>query len=124
MGNIFVTASITEVHPLSVIEAMGAGLPVMGVQSVGVSDTVQDEVTGLLATHDLPAFTAKLTRLCLDPNLRAQMGESAREASSAYAIERTTSLMLEHYEKLKREYKPRKGNWAVRLQRLMDNFDK
>jgi len=124
MGNIFVTASITEVHPLSVIEAMGAGLPVMGVQSVGVSDTVQDEVTGLLATHDLPAFTAKLTRLCLDPNLRAQMGESAREASSAYAIERTTGLMLEHYEKLKREYKPRKGNWAVRLQRLMDNFDK
>jgi glycosyltransferase involved in cell wall biosynthesis len=124
MGDIFVTASITEVHPLSVIEAMGAGLPVMGVQSVGVGDTVQDEITGLLATHDLPAFTAKLTRLCLDPNLRAQMGESAREASSAYAIERTTSLMLEHYEKLKREYKPRKGNWAVRLQRLMDNFDK
>ena len=124
MGNIFVTASITEVHPLSIIEAMGAGLPVMGVQSVGVGDTVQDEITGLLSTHDLPAFTAKLTRLCLDPNLRAQMGESAREASSAYAIERTTSLMLEHYEKLKREYKPRKGNWAVRLQRLMDNFDK
>jgi len=124
MGDIFVTASITEVHPLSVIEAMGAGLPVMGVQSVGVGDTVQDEITGLLATHDLPAFTAKLTRLCLDPNLRAQMGESAREASSAYAIERTTGLMLEHYEKLKREYKPRKGNWAVRLQRLMDNFDK
>jgi 1,2-diacylglycerol 3-alpha-glucosyltransferase len=123
MCNIFVTASITEVHPLSVIEAMGAGLPVMGIHSVGVSDTVQDGTTGLLATHDLPTFTAKLTRLCLDPNLRAQFGDAARKASSAYAIERTTSLMLDHYEKLKREYIPRKGNWAVRLQRLMDNFD-
>ncbi len=123
MCNIFVTASITEVHPLSVIEAMGAGLPVLGIQSVGVGDTVQDGITGLLATHDLPAFTAKLTRLCLDPNLRAQMSESARKESSAYAIERTTSLMLEYYEKLKREYKPRKGNWAVRLQRLLENFD-
>jgi 1,2-diacylglycerol 3-alpha-glucosyltransferase len=123
MCNIFVTASITEVHPLSVIEAMGAGLPVMGIHSVGVSDTVQDGTTGLLATHDVPAFTAKLTRLCLDPNLRAQFGDAARKASSAYAIERTTSLMLDHYEKLKREYIPRKGNWAVRLQRLMDNFD-
>jgi len=123
MCNIFVTASITEVHPLSVIEAMGAGLPVMGIHSVGVGDTVQDGVTGLLATHDLSAFTAKLTRLCLDRNLRSQMGDSARKVSSAYAIERTTGLMLEHYEKLKREYKPRKGNWAVRLQRLMDNFD-
>jgi glycosyltransferase involved in cell wall biosynthesis len=123
MCNIFVTASITEVHPLSVIEAMGAGLPVMGVRSVGVSDTVQDEITGLLATHDLSAFTAKLTRLCLSPSLRDQMSKSARTASSTYAIERTTHLMLEHYEKLKREYIPRRGNWAVRLQRLMDNFD-
>ena len=123
MCNIFVTASITEVHPLSVIEAMGAGLPVLGIQSVGVGDTVQDGITGFLATHDLPAFTAKLTRLCLDPNLLAQMSESARKESSAYAIERTTSLMLEYYEKLKREYKPRKGNWAVRLQRLLENFD-
>lgn len=123
MCNIFVTASITEVHPLSVIEAMGAGLPVMGIHSVGVSDTVRDGITGLLATHDLPAFTAKLARLCLDPNLRAQMGDSARKASSAYAIERTTSLMLDHYEKIKREYRPRKGNWAVRLQRLLEKFD-
>jgi glycosyltransferase involved in cell wall biosynthesis len=123
MCNIFVTASITEVHPLSVIEAMGAGLPVMGIHSVGVSDTVQDEVTGLLATHDLPAFTAKLTRLCLDLNLRGQMSESARRASSAFAIERTTNLMLNQYEKLKREYKPRKGNWSAQLKKLLEKFD-
>jgi glycosyltransferase involved in cell wall biosynthesis len=119
MCNIFVTASISEVHPLSVIEAMGAGLPVMGIYSVGVSDTVQDGTTGLLATHDLPAFTAKLTRLCLDLNLRTQMGDAARKASSVYGIERTTNLMLNHYEKLIHEYKPRKGNWAVHLQRLL-----
>ncbi len=118
MCDIFVTASVTEVHPLSVIEAMGAGLPVMGIHSVGVGDTVQDGITGFLATHDQPAFTAKLTRLCLDLNLRAQMSDSARKASSIYAIERTTSLMLEHYKKLVREYKPRKGNWSVRLRRL------
>jgi glycosyltransferase involved in cell wall biosynthesis len=123
MCNIFVTASITEVHPLSVIEAMGAGLPIMGIHSVGVGDTVQDGVTGFLATYDLPAFTAKLTRLCLDLNLRAQMGDLAQKASSAYAIERTTSLMLKHYEKLIREYKPRKGNWAIRLQKLLEKFD-
>ena len=123
MCNIFVTASVTEVHPLSVIEAMGVGLPVMGIQSVGVSDTVEDGVTGFLATHDLAAFTAKLTRLCLDLNLRAQMSDSARKASSVYAIERTTGLMLEQYEKLMREYIPRKGNWAVRLQRLLKNFE-
>lgn len=115
MCNIFVTASVTEVHPLSIIEAMGAGLPTMGIESVGVGDTVEDGKTGFLATHDLPAFTAKLTRLCLDLEMRQQMSISAREASSAYAIERTTSLMLQQYEKIVAETKSHKSSWRVRL---------
>jgi glycosyltransferase involved in cell wall biosynthesis len=122
MCDIFVTASVTEVHPLSVIEAMGAGLPVMGIQSVGVGDTVQDEVTGFLSTNDLSAYTAKLTRLCLDPGLRAQMSDSARKASSIYAIERATDILLGHYQRLVEEAKPRKGNWSVRLRKLLESF--
>lgn len=121
MCDIFATASVTEVHPLSVIEAMGAGLPVMGVESVGVGDTVQDGATGFLSTHDLPAFTAKLTRLCLDPDLRRQMSRSARETSSAYAIERTTRLMLGQYERLLTGV-PRKSSFNTRLREIMERF--
>ncbi len=120
MCNIFVTASVTEVHPLSVIEAMGAGLPAMGIHSVGVGDIVIDGVTGLLATHNMPAFTAKLARLCLDANLRDSMGKAARKASSAYAIERTAEMMLNHYVKLVNEAEPRKSSWAVRLRKLLE----
>lgn len=123
MCNIFATASVTEVHPLSVIEGMGAGLPIMGIESVGVGDTVQDGVTGFLATHDQPAFTAKLTRLCLDLNLRKQMSESARKASSAYSIEHTTRIMLKHYEKLAADAKPRKSNWRTRLRGFVEQFN-
>lgn len=122
MCDIFVTASVTEVHPLSVIEAMGAGLPVMGIESVGVGDTVEDGKTGFLATNDLPAFTAKLTRLCLDLELRRQMSQSARQASSAYAIERTTALMLEHYEKLVKDSASRKKGWLTRLRGFMERL--
>jgi glycosyltransferase involved in cell wall biosynthesis len=123
MCDIFTTASVTEVHPLSVIEAMGAGLPVMGVESVGVGDTVQDGVTGYLSTEDLPGYTAKLTRLCLDPNLRKQMSGSAREASSAYAIERTTSIMLGHYQRLVNDALPRKSSWRTRLRGFIERFN-
>jgi glycosyltransferase involved in cell wall biosynthesis len=123
MCDIFVTASVTEVHPLSVIEAMGAGLPVMGIHSVGVGDTVQDGLTGFLATHDLPAFTAKLTRLCLDPGLRAQMSKSARKASFTYSIERTTSAMLSQYDALVTESRPRKSNWRARLRAIREQFN-
>lgn len=122
MCDIFATASVTEVHPLSVIEAMGAGLPAMGIESVGVGDTVQDGVTGFLATNDLPAFTAKLTRLCLDLDLRKKMSRSARKASSAYAIERTTGLMLKQYEQLLNNGVPRKRNLNTRLLSILENF--
>ncbi|MEW6403308.1 MAG: glycosyltransferase [Chloroflexota bacterium] len=122
MCDAFVTASVSEVHPLSVIEAMGAGLPVMGIESVGVGDTVEDCVTGFLSTHELAAFTAKLTRLCLDRELRAQMSNAAREASSTYAIERTTKFMLKHYQRLVDESNPRRGSWSVRLRSLLEQF--
>lgn len=122
MCDIFATASVTEVHPLSVIEAMGAGLPIMGIESVGVGDTVRDGKTGFLSTHDLPAFTAKLMRLCLDPHLRQQMGQSAREDSSAYAIERTTAVMLQQYEKVLKDATPRKDNFETRLRRILEKF--
>ncbi|MEN9563284.1 MAG: hypothetical protein RIR73_1528 [Chloroflexota bacterium] len=122
MCDIFATASVTEVHPLSVIEAMGAGLPIVGIESVGVGDTVQDGETGYLATHDPSAFTAKLMRLCLDLQLRQQMGRSAREASAVYAIERTTTVILQHYEKVVKDATPRKDNFETRLRHILENF--
>jgi len=105
-----------------VIEAMGAGLPVMGIESVGVSDTIEDGVTGFLSTDDLPAFTAKLTRLCLDPNLRKQMSKSARQASSAYDIKRTTKMMLRLYETMTDGSRPKKSNWNSKLRKLLQEF--
>jgi len=122
MCDAFVTASVTEVHPLSVIEAMGAGLPVLGIHSPGVSDTIEDGTSGFLSTEDLSAFTAKLTRLCLDANLRRQMGAAARQASTRYAIERTTRAMLEHYERLVYASRPIKERWDVKLRGLLEKF--
>jgi 1,2-diacylglycerol 3-alpha-glucosyltransferase len=98
MSDAFVTASVTEVHPLSVIEAMAASLPVLGIKSPGVGDTVQDGVTGFLSTEDLAAFTAKMVRLVSEHDLRREMGRNAQEASEQYAIEKTTRSMLDLYE--------------------------
>ena len=122
MCDAFVTASVTEVHPLSVIEGMASGLPVLGIQSPGISDTIEDGKTGFLSTDDLPAFTAKLTRLCLDASLREQMGDAARQASTRYAIERTTHTMLEQYERLVYASRPIKERWDVRLRGILEKF--
>jgi glycosyltransferase involved in cell wall biosynthesis len=122
MCDAFVTASVTEVHPLSVIEAMGAGLPVLGVQSPGVGDTVTDGTTGFLTDEDPVAFAVKMTRLVTERDLRNRLGMAAREASGMYAIERTTHIMLRYYETLVHEAEPRHHGLRFRMQGLLEQF--
>jgi 1,2-diacylglycerol 3-alpha-glucosyltransferase len=120
----FVTASVTEVHPLSVIEAMAAGLPVLGIESPGVSDTVENGVTGFLSSDDLAAFTAKMVLLVTENEVRKTMGQNARRASSAYAIERTSQMMLDQYISLHNQYADRKRSLRSRLSLLLDRWTK
>ena len=122
MCDLFVTASVTEVHPLSVIEAMASGLPVVGVRSVGVGDTVEDGMTGFLSSNNQAAFTAKLTRLCIEKSIRKKMGAAARKASEKYAIERTTRTMLSHYEHLVSDAGHRQHGIRYRLRSLLERF--
>lgn len=122
MCDAFVTASVTEVHPLSVIEAMGTGLPVLGIDSPGVGDSIVDGETGLLATNDSASFAARLTYLCMDRDLRRKMGLAAREASAQYDIERTTKIMLKHYTRLTQSTKPIKRSLDERLMAILEEF--
>ena len=101
VADAFVTASVTEVHPFTVIEAMASGLPVLGIDSPGIGDMIRDGETGyLVSQEDLAAFTAKMVRLVVDHDSRRKMGEQARNTASAYAIERTTQMMLERYQRV------------------------
>ena len=122
MCDVFVTASVTEVHPLSVIEAMATGLPIMGIDSPGVSDSVTDGETGLLAKEDIASFTAKLTYLCLNRNLHKKFGAAARKASEQYSIERTTKIMLGHYSRLTQNTKPIKPKLEERFKAILEEF--
>lgn len=122
MCDAFVTASVTEVHPFSVIEAMGTGLPILGIDSPGVGDSITDRETGLLAKNDLASFTAKLTYLCMDSALRKQMGHAAREASAQYDLSRTTKIMLGHYMRLCQNTKPLRKSFDERLIAVLEEF--
>ncbi|MGZ9236071.1 MAG: glycosyltransferase, partial [Anaerolineales bacterium] len=124
MCNIFVTTSVSETFGMSTVEAMGAGLPVMGVRSPGTSDIVEDAKTGFLSTEDIAAFTAKLTYLCLHPELRKEMGLAAYEASKQYDIDRTTEILLKHYIRLTQNTRPLKRSLDERLMSVLEEFMK
>jgi glycosyltransferase involved in cell wall biosynthesis len=123
MADAFVTASVTEVHPLSVIEAMGAGLPVLGIVSPGVGDTVENGVTGYLTdSEDLPAFTAKMMKLVSDRARVRSLGASAREKSAQYDIRNTVNLMEEQYREALLHKKAEKQSLRARMLRMFDRW--
>jgi len=91
----------TESFPLTVLEAMLAGLPVVATTVGSVGEAVLDGETGLLVPPDDPAaLAAALRRLLGDPELAMSMGRRGREvARERFAVDR----MVERYEQLYRE---------------------
>lgn len=122
MCDIFTTASVTEVHPFSVIEGMAAGLPVVGIDSPGISDSIADGKTGILSTEDMPTYTARLTLLCTNRDLQKKMGAAAQKASDQFSIEHTTKIMLGHYTRLAADRPPVKDGLDKRLVAILREF--
>jgi glycosyltransferase involved in cell wall biosynthesis len=101
-----------------VIEAMAAGLPVLGISSPGVGDTIQDGITGLLAHDtDIATFTAKMVRLVTCHEERKRMGERALAEADHYDIENTTGLIIENYQAVIHQAAQRKDSLQKRFSR-------
>jgi glycosyltransferase involved in cell wall biosynthesis len=99
-ADVFVTASVSEVHPLAVIEAMAAGLPVVGISSPGLKDTVEHESSGLLTSNDAGALALAMTQLGQSRDKRLAMGATAQIMSQRFDIRITVERTLDVYQKL------------------------
>jgi len=79
-ADVFTLPSHFEGLPMSIIEAMLTGLPVVVTDVRGPREQVVDGVTGLLVPPAQDArLAAALARLAEDPALRLRMGEAGRQ---------------------------------------------
>jgi len=83
-ADVFLLASRSEGLPLSVIEAMAAGLPVVASDVGGLRELVRDGETGTLVPPGDPVALADALRpLLADRELRRRLGMAARERAKA-----------------------------------------
>jgi glycosyltransferase involved in cell wall biosynthesis len=79
-ADIMVLPSFHENLPISIIEAMAAGLAVVATPVGAVEDIITDQVNGLLVPPgDIDALTVALRLLVADRSLRGRLGNAARE---------------------------------------------
>jgi 1,2-diacylglycerol 3-alpha-glucosyltransferase len=109
MADFFAFASVSESHPLVVLEGLAAGLPVLAIPCPGVEDTVVDGLNGLSSPEDVDVFAAQMRRLAMEPDLRARLAAGARETRGQYDIRRTSATLLAHYERLVEEHARRRA---------------
>ncbi|MBU0514828.1 MAG: glycosyltransferase, partial [Proteobacteria bacterium] len=80
LSDIFVLQSRWEGLPVSILEAMASGLPVVATQVGGIAELVVDQHTGLLVpSRDQAALGAALARLLDDAELRRHLGRAGQE---------------------------------------------
>lgn len=91
-ADVLVLVSRWEGLPLTVLEAMRAGLPVIVSNVGGVSEAVSDGKTGFLVPREGQSeLVEALTKLIEDADLRRTMGAAGR---SRYEVEFTFNTML------------------------------
>ncbi len=101
--DIFALASDWEGHPLAVMEAMAAGLPVVATAVGGVPELVASGVTGLLAPpRDAASLAAALQCLVRSACRRRELGEAARAASARFDSTVMASAYAALFERLGR----------------------
>lgn len=100
-ASIYTLPSYAEGLPVSVLEAMSAGLPIVSTPVGGIPEAVGNGVEGLLVTPgDIDALASAFDQLLSDAALRKRIGDAARKkVESSFA----TTHVLPQLESLYRE---------------------
>ena len=98
-ATIYVLPSIHEPLPMSVLEAMAAGLPVVVTDTCGFAGLVADADAGRVVDDSMDALSAALTGLLADPDrARAQGLRGRRAVEQHWGITSIAQQLEEHYD--------------------------
>lgn len=97
--DVFALSSLHEGLPISLLEAMAAGVPTVATRVGGIPEAMTDGREGVLvAPQDVDALAEAIGRLLDDPRLRARMGAAAVETAGRFSITRAVDATQDLYD--------------------------
>lgn len=97
-ADLFLLPSKFEGMPMSLIEAMGTGLPVIASRVGGIPDMVTDGRNGLLIAPEAKALADAIARLLEQDTLRERLGRNAKEEAVRFSGEQMARKYLRLYQ--------------------------
>ena len=102
-SHLYLNTSRYEGMPITLLEAMASGLPIVATRVPGNTELVEEERNGLLAAQDEPeAIADAIERLIADAALYERCSRGAVEMSGNFSIEATADKHLALFERLGR----------------------
>jgi len=86
-ATVFLSASTTEVHPISVIEAIASGLPLVAVQDEAFEGMLENDLNGYSTPLDVNAYAETIIKLLQDNKKIESFGKHSAILSEKYSIE-------------------------------------
>lgn len=95
--DVFVLTSLWEGLPIVFLEAMAAGLPIVGTQVDGASELIEEGVNGyLLAPQDVDGMSDRIIEIVMNPEKARQMVVESTKKVESFSIQR----MIQSYKGL------------------------
>jgi sugar transferase (PEP-CTERM/EpsH1 system associated) len=100
--SVFALTSIAEGTPVTILEAMSTGLPVVATRVGGIPEVVLDKLTGTLVPSDDPiALATALAAYVKQPELAARHGEAGRiRIEQKYSMTAMLTAYIGLYDRL------------------------
>ncbi len=101
-GDVFVTASTTENQPISILEAMGCGRAMIGVNAKGIPELIINNKNGLIAKpNNSEDLSRKILRLIEDSSKRNYFEKESLKLIKKYSIKLISPIWENLYERTK-----------------------
>lgn len=105
-ASVFVMPSLTEALGVTFLEAMAAGVPVIGTNVGGIPEIITDGVNGMLVPVGSPSSIAKaINDLLSDTELRERLTSNARNLLNKYNVASMMVCTYQLYNEISTKYK-------------------